>query len=102
MKFNSINNLFVKSTNNILSNDYLRVLLLLITGVFMGYTLQPVPKWLNKMFDTSILLKFIVLFIAGSISLYPLNNNSLMWITVGSILTLGLFQYMRKIDDFIK
>ncbi len=101
MKFNSINNLFVKSTNNILSNDYLRVLLLLITGVFMGYTLQPVPKWLNKMFDTSILLKFIVLFIAGSISLYPLNNNSLMWITIGSILTLVLFQYMRKMDEFV-
>ncbi len=91
-------NLFVESTNNILSNDYLRVLLLLITGVYMGYTLQPVPKWLNKMFDTSVLLKFAVLFIAGSISLYPLNNNSLMWVTVGSVLTLGLFEYMRKID----
>lgn len=101
MKFNSINNLFVESTNNILSNDYLRVLLLLITGVFMGYTLQPIPKWLNKLFDTSILLKFTALFIAGSISLYPLNNNSLMWVTIGSILTLVLFQYMRKIDEFI-
>ncbi len=92
-------NLFVETTNNIFSNNYLRVFLLLITGVYMGYTLQPVPKWLNKMFDTSILLKFAILFIAGSISLYPLNNNSLMWVTVGSILTLGLFQYMRKMDE---
>jgi hypothetical protein len=94
----SIINNFVKNINNILSNDYLRVFLLLVTGVYMGYTLQPVPKWLNNMFDTSIILKFMVLFIAGSIALYPINNNSLIWVTVGSILTLAVFQYMRNMD----
>jgi hypothetical protein len=82
---NSIINLFVENTNSILSNNYLRVLLLLITGVYMGYTLQPVPKWLSNLFDTSVFFKFAVLFIAGSIALYPLNDKSFMWVIVGTL-----------------
>jgi hypothetical protein len=88
--------------NEFLSKDYLRIILLLVTGVFMGYTLQPVPKWLNKMFDTSHTLKFFVLFIAGCIAVYPVNKSTIIWIGLGSALTLGLFQAARKYDKYLE
>jgi hypothetical protein len=81
--------------NYYLKNDYLRIYLLLITGVFMGYTLQPVPKWLSNLFDTSHTLKFFVLFISGCIVVYPVNKNNIKWVTVGSIITLIIFYLAR-------
>lgn len=87
--------------NEFLRNDYLRIALLLVTGVFMGYTLQPVPKWLNKMFDTSHTLKFFVLFIAGCIAVYPVNKSNIIWVGLGSALTLGLFHLARKYDEHL-
>ena len=90
---------FVILNNNYLKNDYLRIYLLLITGVFMGYTLQPVPKWLNNMFDISHTLKFFVLFIAGCIAVYPVNKYNIMWVAVGSILTLIIFHTARQFDE---
>ena len=87
--------------NELLHNDYLRIALLLVTGVFMGYTLQPVPKWLNKLFDTSHTLKFFILFIAGCITVYPVNKNNIIWVGLGSALTLGFFQLARKYDKYL-
>lgn len=88
--------------NEFLRNDYLRIALLLVTGVFMGYTLQPVPKWLNKMFDTSHTLKFFVLFIAGCIAVYPVNKSNIIWVGLGSAITLGLFHAARKYDEYLE
>ena len=88
--------------NNFLQNDYLRIALLLITGVFMGYTLQPVPKWLNKLFDTSHTLKFFVLFIAGCIAVYPVTKTNVVWVGLGSVLTLLLFHIARKYDEHLE
>ena len=88
--------------NDFLRNDYLRIALLLVTGVFMGYTLQPVPKWLNKLFDTSHTLKFFVLFIAGCIAVYPVNKSNIIWVGLGSALTLGLFHAARKYDKYLE
>ena len=85
----------VNLTNNILNNDLLRTLLLLVSGVGMGYTLQPVPKWLNTLFDTSNILKFFILFIAGSIACYPLDNKKFSLVVICSICTLVLFHMFR-------
>jgi hypothetical protein len=87
--------------NEFLRRDYLRITLLLVTGVFMGYTLQPVPKWLNKMFDTSHILKFFVLFIAGCIAVYPVNKSNIIWVALGSALTLGIFYAARQYDKYL-
>ncbi len=94
----SVIDTFVKINNDIFKNNYLRILLLLVTGVFMGYTLQPVPKWLNNLFDTSYILKFFVLFIAGCIALYPVNNDSITCVFLGSVVTLYLFNIFRSYD----
>lgn len=91
----------VNLTNNFLQNNYLRTILLLVTGVYMGYTLKPVPKWLNKLFDTSHLIKFLVLFIAGCISVYPLNKTNITWVFISSVLTLFIFQCARYLDRYI-
>jgi hypothetical protein len=64
----------------------------------MGYTLQPVPKWLNNMFDTSNTLKFFILFIAGCVAFYPVNKYNIMCVAVGTILTLLIFHIARQFD----
>ena len=95
---NTIIDTSVEINNIFLKNNYLRIILLLVTGVFMGYTLQPVPKWLNNMFDTSHTLKFFVLFIAGCIAVYPVNKNNIVWVFMGSLGTLYLFYLFRLYD----
>lgn len=72
--------------------------LLLISGVFAGYTLQPVPKWLNNLFDTSNILKFSVLFVGGAISVYPLTQENIITVTLCSVIILFLFQMARNYD----
>ena len=39
--------------NESMVNNYVRMFIMLICGVFIGYTLQPVPQWLSDLFDTS-------------------------------------------------
>ena len=84
--------------NKIFKNNYLRMILLLISSVFMGYTLQPVPTWLNNLFDTSNILKFFILFISGSLVVYPLNYENIIYVTVSSILILVIFHILRKYE----
>ena len=88
----------VKVNNSILQNNHLRMILLLVSGVFMGYTLQPVPKWLNNLFDTSNILKFLVLFVSGAIVVYPLTSENIMIVTLCSVIVLFLFQMARNYD----
>lgn len=91
--------------NNLLENNYFRTIILLVSGVFIGYVLQPVPKWLNYLFNTSFTLKFLILFITGCVAVYPVNKNNkyiIFWIGLCSVLLLLVFKLARKIDDYIK
>lgn len=88
----------VEQKNRVLKNNYIRIAILIITGVFMGYTLQPVPAWLNNLFNTSHLLKFFVLYLAGLVAVYPVNKENMKWVFVGTVLALALFQVMRRFD----
>jgi hypothetical protein len=81
-----------------LNNDLIRYILLVISGIFAGYMLQPVPKWLNNLFDNSNIFKFIVLIFIGSTALYPLDKNKFFNIIIGSIFILVLFAILRKFD----
>lgn len=84
--------------NNSLFNNYVRIFIMLICGVFMGYTLQPVPHWLTNLFDTSNIFKFFILFFAGVTAVYPLDNNEIYYIFFGSLLILVLFSFFRRYD----
>jgi len=90
-------NQIIVSVNNILKNDYIRVFIMIITGVFAGYTLQPVPAWLNKLFDTSNILKFLVLFLGGCVASYPLTNQSIIMVAICSLVILAIFYGFRTI-----
>ncbi len=88
----------VEYVNILLKNDYLRMLILIVCSVFIGYTLQPVPKWLNNLFDTSNIFKFFILFMVGATTVYPLNKYNIIWITFGSVGCLFLFHLARLYD----
>lgn len=87
------------ASTKLMELNYVRVFSIILAGVFAGYTLQPVPNWLNNLFNTSIILKFVVLFFCGLGIIYGnINKNSILWIVVGSILILVMFEIFRKID----
>jgi hypothetical protein len=88
----------VEIDNVLLNNNYIRNVLFLISGVFLGYILQPVPTFLNNLFNNSILFKFIILFIFGSTAVYPVNKNNILPVIFGSIITLILFEYLRTFN----
>ncbi len=84
--------------NFVLDFQFIRIFILLITGVFVGYTLQPVPSWLNNLFDTSVIFKFFILYLVGCVSLYPLKDYTILHIFGGSLLVLIVFELSRRID----
>lgn len=92
----------VEYNNYFLKNEYVRIILLIISSVLVGYTLQPIPKWLNNLFDNSKIFNFFILFLAGTITVYPVNKNNLMCVTIGSILALILFQSARNLDKYLE
>jgi hypothetical protein len=104
---NSISRSFTTNTsqtsynmiNALLSNDYLRTFLLTVAGVYAGYTLQPVPRKLNKLFDTSTPFKFLILFIMILTAYYPIDNHKVILALLIPILVLTFFEFLRQADD---
>ena len=82
--------------NILLKNNNIRYFILLTTGVFMGYTLQPVPKYLDNIFNTSNIFKFIILFYAGIVSVYPVTYRNIIQIFLISLLIIIMFSFFRK------
>ena len=76
---NTMENLSVGAAdgvNYVLENQYIRVFVFVLAAVYAGYTLRPVPKTLEKLFDNSNLFKFIILFFLTCSMLYPLNEKN--------------------------
>ena len=84
--------------NKLLDNRGVKTFLILITGIFSGYILQPVPKWFNELITKSHLFKFIILFIIGLLILHPIDKEKLIIVIVASIIILTLLQKMRDFD----
>lgn len=89
---------FASFLNILFENIYLKNLLFLLSGILMGYTLQPVPEWLNHLFNTSIILKFIILFISCISILHPMDSEKIIISFVCCTLTLILFEISRRKD----
>jgi hypothetical protein len=79
-------------------NDFFKLLSTLLTGILLGYTLQPVPKWLNNLFDNSNIFKFIIIFITGIISTYPIDISKIINSFISSVIILVIFFVFRYID----
>jgi hypothetical protein len=88
-------NKLVNIHNILLKNNNIRYFILLTTGVFMGYTLQPVPDYLNNIFNNSNIFKFIILFYAGLVAVYPINYENIVQIFLISLLIIIIFSFLR-------
>jgi hypothetical protein len=96
--FSNISDVTVRTVNNTFSNDFFKLFSLLLTGIFAGYTLQPVPTWLNNLFINSNIFKFIIIFIIGITAVYPINKDKISNVFISSIIILVIFSLFRYID----
>lgn len=98
--------LLIQKTNDLINYpfqfDSIRIFAMIIASVMIGYTLQPVPKWLNKLFDTSNVFKFIIIFTTISIVFFPLSPRKLLYCIIFTITTLAIFGLSRKIDIILE
>ena len=75
---------------------------MLITGIAMGYTLQPVPKSINALFDDSMLFRTVMLSLAGIFALSDnLNASLIIFIIICSVGIQLLFDAIRKYDKTV-
>ena len=91
-------NSFASFLNILFENIYLKSLLFLLSSVFVGYTLQPVPEWLNHLFNTSIILKFFILFISYVSIFNPMDSKKILISFACCISILILFEISRRKD----
>lgn len=81
-----------------IDNDNLRIFLVLFSGVFLGYTALPMPKFLADLFENSNVFKFFVLIIVGTISFYPLDTNKFIILCITACSILLTFEFMRQLE----
>ena len=82
--------------NNFIKHNFFRTFLTLCFGVFIGYTLQPIPQIFQDLIQYH-LTKYFILVILGILTFYPINNEKLVEILIGSFLVLVMFELMRKL-----
>ena len=90
--------LVTRLSRKILEISYVRLALLIVAGVFMGYTLLPVPPVLERLFNSSNAFKFIVLYVCG-LGLLPSDVEDRHVITLALVCLVALlsFQTLRRI-----
>jgi len=84
------------SINDTLSYDPIKMFLILLSGVYAGYTLQPVPEVLNTLFNESVWFKYAILFTISALTLHPLDDKKLAISIVAPGLILYLFSVLRS------
>ena len=87
--------------NFLFKNDTVRTIIFIITSVWIGYTLQPVPQWVTHTFDKSNVIKFIIMLLVGIVAFYPLDETEVKNIIIGSAVTMALFAYLRTVNPDI-
>jgi hypothetical protein len=94
----NLGNMLSTNLNKLFSNDYFRIFIMLVASVYAGYTLQPVPRKLNKMFDTSHFFKYLILFAGSVTALYPLDEKKLAMCVIMPLVVLVVFEMMRRYE----
>ena len=79
-------------------NPQLKLWVILVTSILIGYVLQPVPEWLNNMFNNNIYLKFYIIFMTGLIWSVPLKDNILVYNFVFALVLLFIMEQARGLD----
>ena len=89
----------VNALNLLLSNNVVRLFVLAVASVCTGYTLYPVPDFLNKMFDTSIIFKYLILMLVLAASIFPLDESKTILVLGVPVLVLCMFEAMRRYES---
>lgn len=83
-------------SNDLLGNDAIKFFIVLLTGVFAGYTLQPVPAVLDKLFNESWIFKYITLFMIAATVMHPLTDKKLGMAFIMPAVILFGFSVLRE------
>jgi hypothetical protein len=86
----------IKPINSVLQYTFLRMFILISTSILIGYTLQPVPLWLNNLFNNSNVFKFIIIFLCGLSMYYPITIESFILLFLTTFIILMSFSVIRK------
>ena len=90
--------LVTSGANKLFSSDMLRLGVITLGSIYAGYTLQPVPEWLNKMFNESLMFKFVVILLICMTSVYPLTDTKIVQSLMVTVVLLMMFHFFRKND----
>lgn len=92
----------INGINDILSNKYMYTFFTLFSGIFLGYTLRPIPKWLNKIFDTSRMFKYFVIVIVGLTIMYPIDKTEFSAIIIMAVVILVILELIHiEIEKYL-
>jgi hypothetical protein len=82
--------------NYVTNTKYISLFIFMLSFVYAGYTLYPVPSKMNKMFNRSLLLKYVVLLVIAIYISQPLTSEKLQICLIVSVLVLLLFEVLRN------
>jgi hypothetical protein len=85
--------------NALLSNNMGRLFILAVASVYTGYTLYPVPKFLDNLFYTSNVFKYLILVLVLGASIFPLDESKTMLVLTVPALVLIFFEMLRQYDS---
>ena len=89
----------VVALNSLLQNNVIRMFILAVASVYTGYTLYPVPEFLDQMFYKSVFFKYLILVLVLAASIFPLNESNALLVLGVPVLVLGFFELMRKYES---
>jgi hypothetical protein len=88
------NDCITQNINKIISNDYIRIFMILITTIFSGYIL--IPRWIIDHVHDSDFFNFILLCIIGILVEYPINNKKIFLLTILSLIITIIISVLKK------
>ena len=89
---------FLEGLNYVFGNKFVRMFIAILTSIWAGYILQPVPAWLNNVFNTSHAFKFVVLVFIGLAMSDPITLDSLATTLLTATAISVVFAFMRHYD----
>jgi hypothetical protein len=79
--------------------NLLRYISVALGAVYVGYTLQPIPKVLDNLFKTSQVFKLVCVVVFLLNVMGKLTVNALLVALVAAVVVLSLFEYLRVFDQ---
>jgi hypothetical protein len=89
-------NSVVDALNKFAYTDIIAIPVFMFLAASIANTLAPLPESFQRLFQHSLIVKFIILFLFGIIIAKPLNNTKVLIVIVGALVILALMGLWRK------